>query len=236
MHYVMGDIHNEVKKLQSVLNQIKITQDDELIVLGDLFDRGGTSPDPVGVYFTLSGLQGKVTWIRGNHDEWLAKYIYDYFSKSETKQKKMLPYTYNTFDLMISRLTRVDMLNLADIIMKLPVQKDMVIDDKRYLLAHAMTSYPLVPESSEYYLMGNYDYDSFLLDGIEGYISMCGHTPTGNILWNKEQNLYMDEYQKSIWHNQKENVYLLDCGCGFGTGRLACMCIETGERYYSMDF
>lgn len=100
----------------------------------------------------------------------------------------------------------------------------------------AMTSYPAVLESNEYYLMGNCEYDSFLLDGIEGYISMCGHIPTGNILWNKERNLYMDEYQKSIWHNPKENVYLLDCVCGFGTGRLACMCIETGERYYSMDY
>lgn len=235
MHYVMGDIHNEVKKLQSVLNQIKITQDDELIVLGDVFDRGDASPDPVGVYFTLSGLLGKVTWIRGNHDQWLAKYIYDYFSKSERKQKKMLPYAYNTFDLMVNRLTRVDMLDLADTIMKLPLQKDMVIDNKHYLFAHAMTSYPFEPESKEYYLMGNYDYDSFLFDGIEGYISMCGHTPTGNILWNKERNLYMDEYQKSIWHNPKENVYLLDCGSGFGTGRLACLCIETGERYYSPE-
>ena len=234
MHYVMGDIHNEVKKLQSVLNQINFTKDDELIVLGDLFDRGVTSPDPIGVYFTLSGLQGKVSWIRGNHDEWLAKYIYDYFSKSERKQKKMLPYAYNTFDLMVNRFTRVDMLDLADTIMKLPLQKVMEINNKCYLFAHAMTSYPLVPESSEYYLMGNYDYDSFLFDGVEGYISMCGHMPTCNIIW-KDKNLYMDEYQKSIWHNPKENVYLLDCGCGFATGRLACMCIETGERYYSMD-
>ena len=41
MHYVMGDIHNEADKLQSVLKKINITKDDELIVLGDLFDRGG---------------------------------------------------------------------------------------------------------------------------------------------------------------------------------------------------
>ena len=139
MHYVMGDIHNEADKLQSVLEKINITKDDELIVLGDLFDRGGANPDPVGVYFTLSGLQGKVTWIRGNHDEWLAKYIYDYFSKSERKQKKMWPYSYNSFDLMLSRLTRVDMLDIADIIMKLPVQKDMAIDKKRYLFSYAFT-------------------------------------------------------------------------------------------------
>ncbi len=150
-------------------------------------------------------------------------------SLNQKESKKMLPYSYNTFDLIVNRLTRVDMLDLADIIMKLPVQKDMVIDNKRYLFAHAMTSYPSIPESSEYYLMGNYDYDSFLLDGIEGYISMCGHTPTGNILW-KDKNLYLDEYQNSIWHNPKENVYLFDCGCGFSAGRLACMCIDIDVR------
>ena len=32
MHYVMGDIHNDVDKLQSVLKQIDITKDDELFI------------------------------------------------------------------------------------------------------------------------------------------------------------------------------------------------------------
>lgn len=69
MHYVIGDIHNEAKKLRSILEQINIGAGDELIVLGDIFDRGGDEPDPVGVYFMLSGIQGKCTWIRGNHDQ-----------------------------------------------------------------------------------------------------------------------------------------------------------------------
>lgn len=58
MHYVVGDIHNELTKLNSILNQIHLTRFDELIVLGDIFDRGGTEADPVGVYFALSGIQG----------------------------------------------------------------------------------------------------------------------------------------------------------------------------------
>ena len=40
MHYVIGDIHNDLKKLKQILKQINITRDDELIVLGDVFDRG----------------------------------------------------------------------------------------------------------------------------------------------------------------------------------------------------
>lgn len=60
---------------------------------------------------------------------------------------------------------------------------------------------------------------------------MCGHTPTGNLTSRKD--LYLDEAKESIWCNERKNVYLLDCGCGFSTGKLACLCIETGERYYA---
>lgn len=44
---------------------------------------------------------------------------------------------------------------------------------------------------------------------------------------------YLDEERHSIWRNNKENVYLLDCGCGFAGGKLACICLETGECFYS---
>lgn len=233
MHYVMGDIHNEAVKLQRVLEQIDIAADDELIVLGDLFDRGGENPDPVGVYYTLSGIQGKCIWIRGNHDQWLADYIKKYYSYSEKGRQKIQSYPYNSFANMRQRMTEADLLQLADLILGLPLQTEMVIEGRSYLLAHAMTSYPLVPQTKHYYMMGNYDLDAFFLEGTEGYISICGHTPTANLLWSRDRTRYLDEYMKSIWRNKKGNVYLLDCGCGLESGRLACMCLETGERYYS---
>lgn len=69
----------------------------------------------------------------------------------------------------------------------------------------------------------------FCLIWNSGVISMCGHTPTENVLWSRNKNMYLDEYKNSIWRNERENVYLLDCGCGFKSGRLACICLETGE-------
>lgn len=231
MHYVIGDIHNELNKLQNVLKQINLRAEDELIVLGDVFDRGVDEANPVDVYFELCKLQGKCTWIRGNHDQWLADYIKKYYEKSERKQKKMQPYWYNSFELMRKRMTQVDMLNLADLILELPLQVERDIDGKKYLFAHAMTFQPGQEVQAEYYLMGNYEYDNFLSDGVDGYISMCGHTPTWNL--SSGNNLYLDIAPCLIWQNDKKNVYLLDCGCGFGSGKLACMCIETGERYYS---
>lgn len=234
MHYVMGDIHNELHKLKSVLKQIHLTGEDELIVLGDLFDRGGLDADPVGVYFTLLGIPGKWTWIRGNHDQWLADYIKKYYSCSERKRAKMPTYSYNSFELMRQRLTEVDMLHLAELIDSLSLQKELEIDGKKYLFAHAMTSQVGAVQDQDYYLMGTHTLDDFFLEGIEGAISMCGHTPTADaLLWDRKGDFYLDTSQESIWRNEKGNVYLLDCGCGFGSGRLACMCIETGVRFYS---
>ena len=68
------------KKLKQILKQINITRDDELIVLGDVFDRGGETADPLRVYCApLPACRGKCSWIRGNHDDWLANYTYKYF-------------------------------------------------------------------------------------------------------------------------------------------------------------
>lgn len=115
----------------------------------------------------------------------------------------------------------------------MPVQKDIEINGKRYLFAHAMTSHPGIPQSLSYYLMGTYELDAFFLEGIEGFISFVGHTPTSNVMWKHGQGKYLDEDKQSIWTNNDGNVFLMDCGCGFGSGKLACMCIETGERFYS---
>ena len=167
MHYVIGDIHNEAKKLQSILNQIKIKPQDSLIVLGDIFDRGGTEADPVEVYFMLSGIQGELTWIRGNHDQWLADYVQKYYAQSERKRRKMVPYAYNTFEMMRKRLTQADMLHIAEQIQQLPLQKEMIIDGKSYLFAHAMTSHPAVIHKRGYYLMGNSSLDYYFLYGID---------------------------------------------------------------------
>ncbi len=167
MHYVIGDIHNEAKKLQSILNQIKIKPQDSLIVLGDIFDRGGTEADPVEVYFMLSGIQGELTWIRGNHDQWLADYVQKYYAQSERKRRKMAPYAYNTFEMMRKRLTQADMLHIAEQIQQLPLQKEMMIEGKSYLFAHAMTSHPAVIHKRGYYLMGNSSLDYYFLYGID---------------------------------------------------------------------
>lgn len=218
MNYVIGDIHNDNNRFCELLELIHfLKNEDHLYILGDLFDRSQDNPDPLGVYFTILKLGENCTVIRGNHDQWLATYILDYYQAPERKRSKIEPYTYNSFELLAQRLTPVDMQGLAQFIMLCPLQIDVTLNGEKYLLAHAMTSRPEVHMENDYYLMGNADNDKFMEEGIEGYISICGHDNLGG---------------NRIWKNASGNVYMCDCGCGFRSGRLGCLCLETKEEFY----
>lgn len=76
MHYIITDIHNDNRRFTELLQKINLTEKDHLYLLGDLFDRCEDHADPVGVYFQMLGLGEQCTVIRGNHDHWLANYIF----------------------------------------------------------------------------------------------------------------------------------------------------------------
>jgi len=68
---IFGDVHGEVSKLQSLLQQARSQFGDlDLYSVGDLLDRG---PDPKGVVDLCirEGVQG----VLGNHELWLHKYL-----------------------------------------------------------------------------------------------------------------------------------------------------------------
>ena len=231
MHYVISDIHNDSEKLNKLLKAISFDKEnDTLYVLGDLFDRAPYNPNPLGVYYTVQSLEDSCTVIRGNHDEWLAKYIYKYLGTSEKKRDSLAPYDYNTFLIIKDRLTEVDLWTLADWLKSKPLQMEVEVEGIKYLLAHAETSNPTIEKEDFHYLMGNVGF-SFLKNGIPGYVSICGHNPTDMIrLW------YGDEYRPKkmeIWKSPQRNVYMIDCGCGMFDGcRLGCLRLEDKKEFY----
>lgn len=125
------------------------------------------------------------------------------------------------------------MLNLADLIMGLPLQIEIEIESVKYLLAHAMTFDPThgVQEKMSY-LEGVEEMQEYWEHGIKGYVSLVGHHDSG-YQYRNPKGRYLDEESNSIWLNEQENVYMMDCGCGLPNGRLAGICLETGERFYS---
>ena len=69
---IIGDIHGCSKALDELLEKIQPGENDRLILLGDLFDRG---PDSWGVFETVKALKKKFkerfVLLRGNHEDYL---------------------------------------------------------------------------------------------------------------------------------------------------------------------
>lgn len=47
MHYLISDIHNDNARLHEMLRLVSFSEDNRLLLLGDLFDRCNYAPDPV---------------------------------------------------------------------------------------------------------------------------------------------------------------------------------------------
>ncbi len=87
---------------------------------------------------------------------------------------------------------------------------------KKYLLAHAMTSAPGIEKPLTYYLMGSELNQSYLKNGIDDYISICGH----------RTNAESFDLEKT-----KRKIYMIDCGWFLKSGRLVFMPGNKEEFY-----
>lgn len=67
----IGDVHGCAQVLSDLLELLKVNQQDHVIFLGDLINRG---PDTPGVLNIIRNLQAKKTLILGNHEDRLLQY------------------------------------------------------------------------------------------------------------------------------------------------------------------
>ena len=229
MNYVISDIHNDYGSFKAILKNIKFNSNDKLYILGDIFDRGGITADPYGLYQHISQL-GNMIPILGNHDCW----VKDHLRNAMSGKSNMLPYHYNTVSLLCEQMkTEKEFDEFCNWIESFPIQLEIEIDGEKMLLAHAQTTHPddVTNKDKDYFLMGNNIDFQYLKNGIENYISIFGHISTDHIRY-----WYGDEQKKplEIWSNPKNTVFAIDCGNAYRgrSNRLGCMCLETFQCYY----
>ncbi len=72
-HIFIGDIHGMLDSLNSLLDQLDLQQDDVIVFVGDLLDKG---PDSVGVVGRVRSLADShnVILVKGNHEDTHARY------------------------------------------------------------------------------------------------------------------------------------------------------------------
>ena len=72
MIYAIGDIHGCLEPLHHLIAQLRLSEADELVFLGDYVDRG---PDSKGVIDYLLTLRGRCTFLMGNHERMFLDFL-----------------------------------------------------------------------------------------------------------------------------------------------------------------
>ncbi|MGL4453715.1 MAG: metallophosphoesterase family protein [Sarcina sp.] len=211
--YIMSDLHGCYDKFLAMLKKINFTEEDELYILGDIFDRGDK---PLEVLEYIRSHKN-ITLLKGNHE----KMFEDYY---ETRDNLWF---YNGGNTTYEELMQKDedyMRSTYNYIKNLPVMQ--ILKEEKLILVHAGVYYPSFWVRLEMFVemqeediciwdrsnIGkNYQY--------EDYKVVCGHTPVqtingGNSIIRTDVAIYMD------------------CGAVFEGGRLACIRIEDMEEYY----
>ncbi len=221
MHYVISDIHGNKEAFDTILSLIGLRPEDHLYILGDVIDRGAYGIELLQQIRTMLNC----TLLIGNHEYMMVnalrhpenlhfKYVWrnnrsistseKYFSLTEKEQEDMLCY-----------------------LESLPVQLEITVNRRKYILVHAAPQ-----ELYETENMNCYKLKEFMVwHRLSRYSQMpsrknviFGHTPT----WKFHKTAH-------IFHGKK--MLAIDCGCGFPNrgGQLGCIRLEDMTEYYSDD-
>ena len=114
---------------------------------------------------------------------------------------------------------------VIDFIMDFSVYEELAVNGQKYLLVHAELGDYDPEKSIEDYSLKNliWDRNDYNTRYFEDVTVITGHTPTQLIKGNPKPG--------SVYRHL--NNIAIDCGCHIPGGRLAAICLETGEEFYS---
>lgn len=233
MFYAVSDIHGCYDEFLELLEKIQFSEEDELFLVGDLVDRG---PKPVKLLKDLM-LRSNIYTIMGNHDYMAYRVlkkmnveITDQNAESHLTADDITGYLHWTQDggdvtaKQFSKLDEWDKEDILDYLSDASFYEEVHVGGKHYILVHGGLS-----NFSKDRSLGDYDLSELLFQSPdynkryfeeENVFLLTGHTPTLSIPGHEKPEIY-----------RKNGHIAIDCGCVFG-GRLAAICLDTGEEYY----
>ena len=238
MTYVLSDIHGDKRRLDCILEQINLTPDDHLYVIGDVIDR---KPYGIEILDKLLGMEN-VTLLLGNHELMMLNALsggadlsgpFPVFRDEEAWEL----WDYNGGLVTLASLMKkpkAEIDKLLQTLNNLPLTAEVTVNNRTFLLVHGapltkkiLTGYSPRKEKS-LVTWGRVTPETELFDD---KTVIFGHTPT--IYFQGDQRL-------SIWHDK--NRIGIDCGCAFDKiedgsrtfyGRLGCLRLDDMKEFYA---
>lgn len=223
MTYVLSDIHGYAEAFNDILEQIALSKDDRLFIVGDVIDRG---PDGIALLKRIKD-DPRMTLLTGNHEFMMLE---TFTAESADERRDAMEnwfrnggeVTYRSF----MSLPLEERKDLLAYVARLPLEIDLTLNGEDYRLVHAMPG--------ECIRNGENKRDKTLfcvwsrLDPEEVWLPdrtvIFGHTPTW--YYGSARPLSIMRFDRKI---------AIDCGMASGPryGRLACLRLEDQKTFYS---
>ncbi len=233
MKYAISDIHGEYDKFMLLLKKVHFSDDDVLYVLGDVIDRG---PKPIECILYIMRHPNIIPLV-GNH-EYMAMQCIPFLMQKITEDSikslnveqmgKICDWQINGSESTLKGFRALDEEMRKEVIEYLcsfELYKEVSAGGEDYLLVHAGLG-----NFSPYRDLDDYDIDELVwncpdysIAYFDDIYTVTGHTPTFCI----EDNI------KPGFIYRSNNHIAIDCGACFQEGRLAMLCLDSGEEFYS---
>lgn len=230
MTYVLSDIHGNLQRFESIMEQINLQPTDTLYILGDVVDR---FHDGIKILRRIMKMPN-VKMLLGNHEYMMINAIGDCFdtkSHSYLGERELRLWYRNGGQVTHEYLKHIRKGLRAEVfafVRQLPLNLDVELNGIKYKLVHGspvenyMTSYYYSSRYSTLAEFAVWERWNETMPVPDGYVMIFGHTPT--IHFNPDEPW-------SIW--SCGNAIGIDCGCGYSDGRLGCLRLDDMQVFYS---
>ena len=220
MVYVLSDIHGRKDLFDSILQQINLTDEDRLYVLGDVIDRNHYGIELLQKIMKMQN----TSMILGNHEHMMMAVVKhpSVFSNLRRWYGNGGEITHEKLD----QLNDKDREQILSFIDALPLSISISVNGTDYLLVHG------IPEETakEIDCWGYEDEKQAVVwERIDestplpsDKVVIFGHTPT---------SYYQECEPMRIWHGNKRIG--IDCGAAYKEGRLSCLRLDDLTEFYS---
>lgn len=234
MIYCMSDLHGQYEQYAAMLEKLRLGDDDQLFVLGDVIDRG---PEGVQILQDMM-MRPNVIPILGNHELMAAVCLP--WLLSEVTEESLDALDAERFGALqdwlangglptiggMRRLSREEQQDILDYIREMELYAQIQVGERCFVLVHGGIDHFSPDRALEDYQLEDFLFCRPELDKVyyEDRYLVYGHTPT-RLLWKA---MGRPEEDRII---RRGGQIAIDCGCGFG-GALGCLCLDTLEEFY----
>lgn len=224
-HYVMGDIHGEADRFHGMIEKIQLSQEDTLILLGDVIDRG---PDGIALLLEIMQMPN-VVMLLGNHEHMMLQYL-----SPDATDKEIHRWNRNgnapTLAAYLKQTPGVQE-RIRTYLRTRPTHLELEVGSNRFHMVHG---FPGETVHDEVWTRPTMESEN----PVPGCRVIIGHTKVLNMIQPEEKRR---EYSQEL-ENRGEHLKILhtpafinlDCGCGYDMGikALACLRLEDMGEFY----